>query len=94
MKKILDKNTERTLVNVRSIMPDGIFLSVLGKDYYISFERLPWFRDAKISDIINVSLLGDYAIRWDSLDVDLEIESLMFPEKYPIIMKRTLTEAL
>jgi len=90
MKTTLNKNTEHTSVNVRSILPDGIFLSALGRDYYVSFERLPWFKTAKVSDIINVSLIGDYAIRWD----DLEIEILMHPEKYPLIMKRTIDEVL
>jgi hypothetical protein len=31
-------------------------------------------------------------IRWENLDVDLEIESLMYPEKYPLVMKRTVDE--
>jgi hypothetical protein len=73
-------------------MPDGIFLAVQGKDYYLSYNRLPWFRDAKISDIFNVSMMGDDAVRWEALDVDLEIESLKHPEKYPLVMKRSLNE--
>jgi len=94
MKKTLKQNTKHTSVNVRSIMPDGIFLSVYENDYYLSFNRLPWFRDAKLSDIINVSMLGEDAIRWDALDVDLEIDSLKYPEKYPLVMKRTPMEVL
>jgi hypothetical protein len=73
-------------------MPNGIFLSVIGKDYFVSFNRLPWFKDAKVSDIMNVSMLGRMAIKWDNLDVDLEIDSLEHPEKYPLIMKRSLYE--
>jgi len=94
MKKTLKQNTKHTSVNVRSIMPDGIFLSVYENDYYLSFNRLPWFRDARLSDIINVSMMGDDAIRWDALDVDLEIDSLKYPEKYPLVMKRTQMEVL
>jgi hypothetical protein len=33
-------------------------------------------------------MCGDDSIRWDSLDVDLEIESFLHPEKYPLICKR------
>ncbi|MDR1883825.1 MAG: DUF2442 domain-containing protein [Prevotella sp.] len=94
MKKISKQNTERTSVSVRSILPDGIFISVYGKDYYLSFERLPWFKHAKVSEIINVSMMGKNAIRWEDLDVDLEIESLMYPERYPLVMKRTVNEVL
>ena len=94
MKTVSNQSIEPILVSVRSIMPDGIFLSVYGKDYYLSYNRLPWFRDAKISDIFNVSMMGDDAVRWESLDVDLEIDSLIYPEKYPLVMKRNLNEVL
>ena len=87
MKSNLKENTENTLVSVRSIMPDGIFLSVLGSDYYLSYDRLPWFKDAKISDIFNVAMYGTDGIRWEALDVDLGIDSLKHPEKYPLIAK-------
>jgi len=94
MKTISKQNTERTSVNVHSIMPDGIFLTVSGNDYYVSYNRLPWFKDAKISDIFNVEMIGDYAIRWDTLDVDIEIDSLKYPERYPLVMKRYMGEVL
>lgn len=94
MKMISKPNIKPISVNVRSIMPDGILVSLLGKDYYLSYERLPWFRDAKVSDIFNVEMIGNYGIRWNRLDVDLEIESLMYPEKYPLVMKRSVNEQL
>ena len=94
MKTILKQSTKPTLVNVRSIMPDGIFLSVLGNDYYLSYDRLPWFRDAKTADIFNVEMYGMDGIRWDKLNVELEIDSLKYPERYPLVMKRTPDEVL
>jgi hypothetical protein len=75
-------------------MPDGIFITVFGSDYYLSYDRIPWFRHAKASDIFDVKMLGDDGIRWDALDVDLEIDSLKHPERYPLVMKRTPEEAL
>jgi len=94
MKTISKQNTKHTSVSVRSIMPDGIFLTVFDNDYYLSYNRLPWFRNAKISDIFNVAMMGDDAIRWDTLDIDLEIDSLKYPERYPLVMKRDLDEVL
>jgi ribosomal protein S1 len=94
MKTISNQSIAPISVSVRSILPDGIFLAVHGKDYYLSYNRLPWFRDARISDIFNVSMMGDDAVRWETLDVDLEIESLKHPEKYPLVMKRSLNEVL
>jgi hypothetical protein len=75
-------------------MPDGIFLTVSDNDYYLSYSRLPWFRNAKISDIFNVEMMGNDAIRWNTLDVDLEIDSLKYPERYPLVMKRKVEEVI
>ncbi|MDR0698529.1 MAG: DUF2442 domain-containing protein [Tannerella sp.] len=92
MKKNLNQNTERTYVEVRLITPMGIIVSVSGCDYYISYDRLPWFREAKVSDIFNVKMCGNDGIRWEALNVDLEIDSLIHPEQYPLVMKRTVNE--
>jgi hypothetical protein len=75
-------------------MHNGIFISVYGNDYFLSYNRVPWFRDAKLSDIFSVTMMGDDAIRWESLNVDLEIESLIHPEKFPLVMKRNVNEVL
>ncbi|MDR0757344.1 MAG: DUF2442 domain-containing protein [Tannerella sp.] len=94
MKKNSNQNTERTSVDIRLITSSGIIVSVSGCDYYISYDRLPWFRDAKVSDIFNVKMCGSDGIRWEAIDVDLEIESLIHPEQYPLVMKRTVNEVL
>lgn len=63
----------------------GIALYVNGKEYFLPYERCPWFKNAKVSDVLNVSMVDKEEIRWETLDVDLEIESLIYPEKYPLI---------
>ena len=63
--------------------------SVLGQDYFVSYNRVPWLRDARVSSALNVRMAGPNAIEWPELDVDLEIESLKHPERYPLVMKRS-----
>ncbi len=94
MKKISNKNTENTSIKVVSIHAEGIYLSVAGKDYFISYNRVPWFRNATVNEIMNVTLMGRMGIRWEDLDVDLEIDSLEHPEKYPHVIKRYEGEVL
>lgn len=81
-------------VKIHSITSDGIFLSVIGKDYFLSFNRVPWFKNATLSDIMNVSMYGHMAIKWNNLDVELEIDSLNHPEKYPLVIKRFPNEVI
>ena len=45
-------------------------------------------------DALNVQMSGRNAIEWPTLNVDLEIDSLKHPERYPLIMKRNETEVL
>lgn len=83
-----DGSAQHTSVSVLMINDKGLMLSVLGNDYFISYNRVPWMRDARISDVLNVQMSGRSAIEWPSLDVDLEIDSLKHPERFPLVMKR------
>ena len=89
METSLNNNLQNTSISVLMINAQGIMLSVQGNDYFISYNRMPWLKDARISDVLNVRMSGRSAIEWTSLDIDLEIESLKHPERYPLIMKRS-----
>lgn len=91
---ILKSNSQDTQVSVLMINDKGIMLSVKGNDYFISYNRIPWMKNACISDALDVQMSGRNAIEWPKLDVDLEIESLKHPERYPLIMKRNEMEVL
>ena len=82
-------NFASTSASVLMINAQGIMLSVCGNDYFLSYNRIPWMRDASISSVLNVKMSGRNAIEWPDLNVDLEIDSLKHPERYPLIMKRS-----
>jgi len=88
MQTDLKNNTSSTSVSVLMINAQGIMLSVLGNDYFVSYNRIPWMQDAPVRSVLNVQMSGSRAIEWPDLDVDLEIESLQHPERYPLVMKR------
>ena len=95
IKKIVERNADRfkeqsasTSASVLMINGQGIMLSVLGCDYFLSYNRIPWMQDAPIRSVLNVQMSGPEAIAWPDLDVDLEIDSLRHPERYPLVIKR------
>lgn len=88
MQTSLDYNTQTTSVSVLMINSQGLMLSVLGNDYFVSYNRLPWLQDARVADVLNVRMSGKHAIEWPALDIDLEVESLQHPERFPLVMKR------
>ncbi len=71
-------------VSVENITPSGIWLFVKGKEYFLSYEDYPYFQDQTLSSIQDVQLLHGFHLYWPRLDVDLEIDNLEHPEKYPL----------
>ena len=74
-------------IEVVQISIHGIWLLVQGIEYFLPYEHFPWFKNATISKIQNVCLLGKKHLYWPALDVDLELESLADVEKYPLIYR-------
>ena len=88
MQSTLRNNINSTLADVLMINDRGIMLSVQGEDYFLSYNRVPWMRDATINEVLDVRMSGNNAIEWPKLQVDLEVESLRHPERYPLLIKR------
>ncbi len=88
----LIKNGKNTLVSVENITPFGIWLFVKNKEYFLNYSDYPYFQDQCIKGIQNVQLLHGFHLYWPTLDIDLEIDNLENPEKYPLkskILKKT-----
>jgi hypothetical protein len=77
----LGKNTS---VSVENITPSGIWLYVKGKEYFLSYQEFPYFKDQTLAAIQNVYLLHGYHLYWPVMDIDLEIDNFDNPEKYPL----------
>ena len=71
-------------VDVLNVTLSGIWLYVRGKEYFLSYESFPWFKNASISQIHNVELYHNHYLRWKKLDIDLELESLENLDRYPL----------
>jgi len=81
------KHGINTLVTVENITPFGIWLFVKGREYFLSYKDYPYFREQTLKSIQAVQLLHGYHLYWPELDVDLEIDNLENPEKYPLKSK-------
>jgi hypothetical protein len=75
-------------VEVTNVSAHGIWLFVGEKEYFLPHEKFPWFREAKIADILDVQLLSGFHLHWPKLDVDLEVDSLEHFDHYPLMYRR------
>ncbi len=69
---------------ITNISEHGFWILLDKKEYFLPFTKYPWFKDARISSLINVELIHGHHFHWPELDVDLSIEILDNPEKYPL----------
>lgn len=74
-------------VEVTHLDMHGLWLWLKGKEYFLSYDEYPWFKEAKIKDVLNVKFLHGFHLHWPKLDIDLEVESLNNPQNYSLKYK-------
>jgi len=74
-------------VEVTNVSPHGFWLFIGEREYFLPFQEFPWFRDATIGAIVNVHLPSPRHLYWPDLDVDLAVESIEHPERYPLVSR-------
>ncbi len=85
--RLQKRGTNTSKVEVLNISKDGFWLFVNSKEYFLPYRNFPWFQEAKVSEVYDVRLLRGHHLYWKDLDVDLELESLDHPERYPLKFK-------
>ena len=74
-------------VEVTNVSPHGFWIFVGERELFVSFKDFPWFQDASIREIGRVELPSPHHLYWPDLDIDLAVDSLSHPERYPLISK-------
>ena len=77
-------NSTTAAIEVVHVSKHGFWLNVQGDELFLSFADFPWFQTARLSSVFNVELIHEFHLRWPDLDVDLELDCVRHPEKYPL----------
>jgi hypothetical protein len=83
--RTLGKNISE--VEILSIEVNGLWLFAKGKEYFLPHDDFPWFKEARVIDILDVELLHDFHLHWPALDVDLDLNSLDDLSSKPLIYR-------
>ncbi|MBO6572412.1 MAG: DUF2442 domain-containing protein [Balneola sp.] len=70
---------------VTNISSHGIWLFYERKEYFLPYSEFPWFKDAKVQHILNVETPSENHFFWPDLDIDLSLDSINNPGKYPLV---------
>lgn len=76
-----------SVVEVTHISSHGLWLLADGKELFLSYDEFPWFKDQSVKSIIQVEEPAPGHFYWPDIDVDLTVESIEHPERFPLKAK-------
>ena len=72
-------------VEVTDISGEGFQILLDDRELFLSFEEFPWFRHAPLAAIRKLERPSSQHLRWPALDVDLSLDSIEHPDRYPLV---------
>ena len=69
---------------VLNISPHGFWMLIDGKEHFLAFSDFPWFQSASVTQICGVERVSADHFYWPGIDVDLHLESIQEPERFPL----------
>ena len=72
-------------VEVTHISKNGFWLLLDDEELLLPFSDFPWFRQATIEQLTTIEWPSADHLYWPMLDVDLSVESIRCPEKFPLV---------
>jgi hypothetical protein len=78
---------DTSAVEVTNISRHGFWLLLDDREMFVAFAEFPWFSQAAVSAILKVERPHKGRLYWPDLDVDLAVESIEHPERYPLVSR-------
>lgn len=81
----LGNNT--SAVEVTNISVHGVWLLAHDKELFMSYKDFPWFKNQTVENLFHVEEQSTNHFYWPDIDVDLTIEMIEYPERFPLKAK-------
>jgi hypothetical protein len=72
---------------VTNFSSHGFWLLSNDREYFLACDEFPWFKGVPVSQILKIEEPSQGHFYWPDLDVDLSIDSIEHPERYPLSAK-------
>ena len=72
---------------IQNISKEGIWILINDQEFFLSFIEYPWFQKTTIEQIYNLQFSHNKHLYWPTLDVDLDVDSLKYPDAYSLKYK-------
>lgn len=77
---------------VTNISRNGIWMLVDNQEMFLPFEYFPWFQDASIKKVLHVEMPSKHHLYWPELDIDLDVNSILYPENFPLVSQHRIEQ--
>lgn len=71
-------------VEVTNISQHGFWLLLDEDELFLPFKEFPWFKSAPVEAILRLERPRPGHLYWPDLDVDLSVDSIEHPDRYPL----------
>ncbi len=71
-------------VEVTNVSSHGPWLLAHSRELFLSYDDFPWFKEASIGSVVKVEEPSPGHFHWPALDVDLGLETIEHPERFPL----------
>ena len=71
-------------VEVTGISAHGVWLLAGEEKIFLSYGDFPWFKNSSVREILNVHEPTPGHFYWADLDVDLGMETIRHPDRFPL----------
>lgn len=82
----LGKSTSEA--EVTNVSRHGFWLLLGVEELFVPFADFPWFKEAPIAKLLEVEWPQPHHLYWPELDVDLAVDAIRHPEKFPLVSGR------
>jgi len=81
-------------VEVTNVAPAGFWLLLDERELFLPFKIFPWFHDATIREITTVERPSAHHLYWPELDIDLAVDSIEHPDRFPLVSRARPNKAV
>jgi len=72
-------------VEITNITSHGVWLLAGERELFMPYSDFPFFKDVAVGKILNVEQATPGHFYWPDLDVDLGIETIENPDRFPLV---------
>jgi len=72
---------------VTNVSKHCLWLLLGDEELVVPFSQFPWFKSATIEQLSNVERPTENHLYWPAIDIDLSVESIRKPERFPLVSK-------